>query len=65
VLGVRCRLDVNKVVTGGSVARSFCHRLIQPIKHWVHPVYEYWGQSDPIREVNRKVSKEEIAARVS
>jgi hypothetical protein len=52
-------------VTGAAVARSFCRRLIQPIKGRVHPTYEYWGQSDPTREVNRKVSKEEMAARVS
>jgi hypothetical protein len=31
----------------------------------VHPEYEYWGQSDPTHEVNRKVSKEEMVARVS
>jgi hypothetical protein len=31
----------------------------------VHPAYEYWELSDPRREVNRKVSKEEMAARVS
>jgi hypothetical protein len=55
----------DKGVTGGSVGRSFCRRLIQPIKDRVHPVYEYWGQSDPTREVNRKVSKEEMVARVS
>jgi hypothetical protein len=30
-----------------------------------HPAYEYWGQSDPTREINRKVSKEEMAAKVS
>jgi hypothetical protein len=30
-------------VTGGSVARLFCWRLIQPIKDRVHPTYEYWG----------------------
>jgi hypothetical protein len=52
-------------VTGAAVARSFCRRMIQPIKDRVHPVYEYWGQSDPTREVYRKVSKEEMAARVS
>jgi hypothetical protein len=28
-------------VTGGSVARSFCWGLIQPIKDRVHPAYEY------------------------
>jgi hypothetical protein len=60
---------VNKLqkqgVTGAVVARSFCRRMIQPIKDRFHPVYEYWGQSNPTREVNRKVSKEEMAARVS
>jgi hypothetical protein len=39
--------------------------MIQPIKDRVHPAYEYWGQLDPTREINRKVSKEEMAARVS
>jgi hypothetical protein len=52
-------------VTGSSVARSFCRRLNQPIKDRVHHTYEYWGQSDPTREVNRKVSREEMADRVS
>jgi hypothetical protein len=52
-------------VTGAAVARSFCRRLIQPIKDRVHPAYEYWGQSDPTHEVSRKVSKEEMAVRVS
>jgi hypothetical protein len=52
-------------VMGAAVARSFCRRMIQPIKDRVHPAYEYFGQSDPTREVNRKVSKEEMAARVS
>jgi hypothetical protein len=51
-------------VMGASVARSFCWRQIQPIKDRVHPAYEYWGQSDSTREVNRKVSKAEIVARV-
>jgi hypothetical protein len=52
-------------VTGAAVARSFCRRMIQPIKDRVHPTYEYWGQSDPTREVTYKVFKEEMAARVS
>jgi ribosomal protein L23 len=39
--------------------------MIQLIKDRVYSAYEYWGQSDPTREVNRKVSKEEMAARVS
>jgi hypothetical protein len=39
--------------------------MIQPIKDRVHPAYENWGQLDPTREVNRKVSKEEMADRVS
>jgi hypothetical protein len=55
----------NRGVTGAVVARSFCQRMIQPIKDRVHPAYEYCGQSGPTREVNRKVSKEEMAARVS
>jgi hypothetical protein len=52
-------------VTRAAVARSFCRRMIQLIKDRVHPAYEYCGQSDPTREVNRKVSKEEMVARVS
>jgi hypothetical protein len=28
-------------VTGAMVARSFCWRMIQPIKDRVHPAYEY------------------------
>jgi hypothetical protein len=55
----------NRGVTGAAVERSFCRRMIQLIKDRVHPAYEYCGQSDPTREVNRKVSKEEMAARVS
>jgi hypothetical protein len=55
----------NRGVTGAAVARSFCRRMIQPIKDRVHSAYEYCGQSDPTREVNRKVSKEEMAATVS
>jgi hypothetical protein len=39
--------------------------MIQAIKDRVHPTYEYWGQSDPTSEVNRKISKEEMVARVS
>jgi hypothetical protein len=52
-------------VMGAAVMRSFCRRMIQPIKDQVHSTYEYRGQSDPTREVNRKVCKEEMAARVS
>jgi hypothetical protein len=52
-------------VTGAVVATSFCCRMVQPIKDWVHPVYEHCGQSDPTCEVNHKVSKEEMAAIVS
>jgi hypothetical protein len=47
-------------VTGAAVARSFCRRMIQPIKDRVHLAYEYCGQSDPTGEVNHKVSKEEM-----
>jgi hypothetical protein len=52
-------------VTGAAVARSFCRRMIEPIKDQVHLAYEYCGQSDPTHEVNRKVSREDMAARVS
>jgi hypothetical protein len=52
-------------VMGAVVARSFCWWMIQPIKDRVHPAYGYSGQSDPTREVNCKVSKEEMGARVS
>jgi hypothetical protein len=52
-------------VTGAAVARSFCRRMIQPIKDRVHPAYEYFRHSDPTCEVNRKVSKEKMAAGVS
>jgi hypothetical protein len=44
-------------VSEADVVRSFCRWMIQPIKDRVHLAYEYWGQSDPTREVNRKVSK--------
>jgi hypothetical protein len=54
-----------KGLTGGSVVMSFCRRMIQPIKDWVHPAYEYWGQLDPTHEVNCKVSQEDMAARVT
>jgi hypothetical protein len=39
--------------------------MIQPIKDRIHLAYAYWGQSYPTREVNHKVPKEEMAARVS
>jgi hypothetical protein len=34
----------NRGVTGAVVARSFCRRMIQPIKDRVHPAYEFCGQ---------------------
>jgi hypothetical protein len=55
----------NRGVTGVAVVRSFCRRMIQPIKDRVHPAYEYCGQSDPTCVVNHKISKEEMEARVS
>jgi hypothetical protein len=45
------------------VAISFCRRLIQPLQDRAHSAFEYWGQSDPTRIVQRKVSKAEMAAR--
>jgi hypothetical protein len=44
------------------VAISFCRRLIQPLQHRAHPAFEYWGQSDPTRVAQRKVSKVEMMA---
>jgi hypothetical protein len=52
-------------VTGAAVARLFCRRMIQPIKDRVHPTNEYCGQPDPTLEVNCKVSRKEMASRVS
>jgi hypothetical protein len=43
-------------LTGGAVAISFSRRLIQPIQDWVHPAFEYWGQSDPTRVTKCMVS---------
>jgi hypothetical protein len=47
-----------------TVAISFCRRLIQPLQDWAHPAFKYWGQSDPTRVSQRKVSKVEMMARV-
>jgi hypothetical protein len=44
-------------LTGVAVAISFCRRLIQPLQDRAHPAFEYWGQSDPTRVAQRKVSK--------
>jgi hypothetical protein len=46
-----------------AVAISFCCRLIQPLQDRAHPAFEYWGQSDPTRVAQRKVSKAEMIAR--
>jgi hypothetical protein len=51
-------------LTGTAVAISFCRRLIQPLQDRAHSVFEYWGQSDPTRVAQRKVSKAEMMARV-
>jgi hypothetical protein len=45
------------------VAISFCRRLIQPLQDRAHPTFEYWGQIDPTRVAQRKVSKAEMMAR--
>jgi hypothetical protein len=50
-------------LTGAAVAISFCRRLIQPLQDRAHPSFEYWGQSDPTRVAQRKVSKAEMMAR--
>jgi hypothetical protein len=43
-------------LTGAAVAISFCRRLIQPLQDRAHPAFEYWGQSDPTRVAQHKVS---------
>jgi hypothetical protein len=52
-------------LTGTAVAINFCRRLIQPLQDRAHPAFEYWGQSDPTRVAQRKVSKEEMIARAN
>jgi hypothetical protein len=47
---------------GATVAISFCHCLIQSLLDRAHPAFEYWGQSDPTRVAQRKVSKAEMMA---
>jgi hypothetical protein len=50
-------------LTDATMAISFCCHLIQPLQVRAHPTFEYWGQSDPTRVAQRKVSKEEMIAR--
>jgi hypothetical protein len=50
-------------LTDTAVAISFCRHLIQPLQDRAHPAFEYWGQSDPTRVAQRKVSKAEMIAR--
>jgi hypothetical protein len=45
------------------VSISFCRCLIQPLQDRAHLAFEYWGQSDPTRVAQRKVSKAEMIAR--
>jgi hypothetical protein len=49
---------------GANVAISFCRSLIQPFQDRDHLAFEYWGQSDPTRVAQRKVSKAEMMAHV-
>jgi hypothetical protein len=50
-------------MTDAAVAISFCRRLVQPLHDRAHPAFEYWGQSDPTRVTQRKVSKAHMMAR--
>jgi hypothetical protein len=50
-------------LTSTAVAISFCRHLIQPLQDRAHPTFEYWGQSDPTRVAQCKVSKAEMMAR--
>jgi hypothetical protein len=45
------------------VAISFCRRLVQPLHDRAHLAFEYWGQSDPTRVAQCKVSKAQMKAR--
>jgi hypothetical protein len=49
-------------LTGAAVAISLYRRLIQPLQDRTHPAFEYWGQSDPTRVAQCKVSKAEMMA---
>jgi hypothetical protein len=49
-------------LTGSVVVISFSRWLLQPVQDWVHPSYEYWGQTNPTQVVRCKVSKEETVA---
>jgi hypothetical protein len=49
-------------LTGAAVAISFCLHLIQPLQDRAHPTFEYWGQSNPTRVAQRKVSKVDMIA---
>jgi hypothetical protein len=50
-------------LTGTAVAISSCRHLIQPLQDRAHLAFEYWGQSDPTRVAQRKVSRAEMMAR--
>ena len=54
-----------KGLTAAAVCINFCQWLTQPIKERIHPGFKYRGHSDPSREQNHSVTKEEIIARVS
>ncbi|KAK8455111.1 hypothetical protein SEVIR_4G087903v4 [Setaria viridis] len=47
-----------------AVSINFRRRLTQSIKDRVHPAYEYSGPLDLTREVQQKVSREEVAGQV-
>jgi hypothetical protein len=51
-------------LTGAAMTISFCRCLIQPLQDRAQPTFKYWGQSDPTRVPQRKVSKAEMMARV-
>ena len=57
-------LSAQKLI-GAAVALSFCKQLTQLILERVHPAYEYWGRDDQTRGQKRKVTREEIANRVT
>jgi hypothetical protein len=52
-------------LTGAAVAISLCRHLIQPLQDRAHSAFEYWGQSNPTRVAQHKVSKAEMMARAN
>src|ERR1041385_1001673 len=42
-------VDLKRGITGGQLISMFMRRRIQPLQHWVHPMWRYTGLEDPTR----------------